>query len=91
MTVENSQASLMWAAWHRTASESLVASVRDGDPVCVVAFSADAISAGREALKAAENPRQRAVTEALLDAAHAIRTIGKKATSREDLERMDKA
>lgn len=79
----------MWAAWHRTASESLVASVRDGDPLCVVAFSSDAITAGREALKAAENPRQRAVTEALLDAAHSIRAIGKKAPTREALAELD--
>lgn len=81
--------SLDWTAWHRTASENLLASCRDSDPHCVVSFSTDAISAGREALKAAGNRRQRIVTEALLDAAHGVRSVGRQASTPAELADLD--
>lgn len=66
---------LEWSGWHRAASESLLHATRDKDPQCAQHFASEAIDAGREALKAAKNPRQRVMTEHLLDASHEVRRI----------------
>jgi hypothetical protein len=69
---------LLWAGWHRAASESVMHATRDNDPRCVVAFAKEGLEAGREAIREAKNARQRADTESLLDAAHKVKAIGEK-------------
>lgn len=66
---------LEWKGWHRSASESLMHATVDDDPRCVMVFAKEAIEAGREALKASRNPRQRIMTDALMDAAHRVKDL----------------
>lgn len=64
---------LEWAGWQRSASEALMHSTRDSRPDCVIERAREAISAGREALKVAKNPRQLDVTDSLLEAAYRVK------------------
>lgn len=50
----------------------------DDDPRCVVVFADEAIEAGTQALGAAKNPRQVAVTTRLLEAAQDVKTYALK-------------
>lgn len=65
---------LEWKGWQRSASEALMHAT-SADPAQVTAFAEEAIKSGQEALKVASNPRQRAVTESLLNVAHAIKRM----------------
>lgn len=65
---------LEWKGWQRSASEALMHAT-SADPAQVTADAEEAIKAGQEALKVASNPRQRAVTESLLNVAHAIKRM----------------
>lgn len=69
----------LWAGLHRAASESLIHATRDDDPRCVVGYANEAIQSSRDALERAINPRQKAVSERLLDAAHQIKLIAEHA------------
>lgn len=70
-----SDTGLMYRGWQRTASEALMHAVSDDDPRCVLTFCAEAEEAAELAVKAASNPRQIAMSQALISAAHNVRDM----------------
>jgi hypothetical protein len=64
-----------WAGWHRSASESLIHASRDSDAKCVVHLSEEAMWAGRRAVAAARNERQRSSTQKLIEAAQGLKKL----------------
>lgn len=68
-------ADLQFRGWQRAASEAMLHAVTDEVPECVIRFVGQAREAAANALEAATNPRQIAMTESLLRAADQIELL----------------
>lgn len=75
---EPTDTGLEWKGWHRSASESLMHATVDPDPRCVVRFTREALDAAHEALAVLKNPRQLAVSTALIEAAVAVQELAER-------------
>lgn len=64
--------SILWAGFHRGASESLIHACRDDDMRKVRAYAQEAIEGGERALEVARNERQRHASASEIEAARAL-------------------
>lgn len=64
-----------WRAWHRSASEALLAAATEADVSRAVMYADRSIEAGHESILIAVNDKQRAIGKALIACAHEVRKL----------------
>lgn len=70
--MSESEKSILWAGFHRGASESLIHACRDDSVRQIQVYAQEAIEAGERALEVAQNDRQRQLSQSEIAAARTL-------------------